>query len=347
MTEKELKDIPFFFILGRPRSGTTLLASLFDAHPNVVIPFECPLIINIFRKYHKIRNWDKRRLLEFYTDIISQRKFDSWRVDQNKLKSDLLANEGKTSFQELIKVVYLNFNSFFTKNEVLLFGDKNPVYSIYPEQLIKIFPNARFIHLSRDYRDNILSIKKVDFEAPVTSLLAYRWRFATNRMLSAENQNPGQFYRLKYEDLVSQPDVELKNLCNFLQIPFKPNVLEFHKKKDELFDSFDRDHIERYHSSLLQPITGSKTFAWRNSMDKNEVRIADKVVGKVADQAGYEREYKQNSITGITSLVWINYGRLAYFLRFVVDLLPHKIKMMSRNKGPLLAVLFNKYILKK
>ncbi|MEA3446048.1 MAG: sulfotransferase [Bacteroidota bacterium] len=343
----KLSDIPFFFILGRPRSGTTLLASLFDAHPNVMLPFECPLIINLYRKYYKKKHWDKKSLLEFYADVVDQRKFESWRVDSEKLKNDLLACEGEAGFEDLIKVVYLNFNSFFPKKDILLFGDKNPVYSIYPKQLLKIFPDAKFIHLSRDYRDNILSIKKVDFEAPITALLAYRWRFATKRMLCAEQKYPKKFYKIKYEDLVSNPSEELKKICYFLGIPYKKDVLEFHKKKDELFENFDREHIERYHSSLLRPITNDKIYAWKKNMKPADIKIADKVVGVCGEKAGYERKNKKPTLPGLLSLVWINYGWLAYLLRFLVDILPFKLKMISRNKGPLLAVMFNKYILKK
>ena len=340
-------DKPFFFILGRPRSGTTLLASLFDAHPNVALPFECPLIINTYRKYGRTKNWSKQQLESFFEDIVTQRKFDSWRVDKEKLRKALLASEGTNNFEHLIKIVYQHFNSFFPKEKTLVFGDKNPVYSIYPQELAQLFPTAKFIHLSRDYRDNILSIQKVDFEAPITSLLAYRWRFASRQMLKAQQKYSDRFYHIKYEDLVSDPAVEMKKMCEFLNLPYKQSVLEFHKMKDDLFENFDKEHILRYHSSLMRPITNDKIYAWRNTMPKKDVKMADRVVGDMAHKVGYEREFTSKSIPSLGQMVWVNYGRVAYFLRFVVDRLPHRLKMMSRNKGPLLAVLFNKYILKK
>ncbi len=40
--KNKVKSLPFFFIIGRPRSGTTLLRTLFDVHPNVIIPLERP-----------------------------------------------------------------------------------------------------------------------------------------------------------------------------------------------------------------------------------------------------------------------------------------------------------------
>jgi hypothetical protein len=342
----EISKLPMFFILGRPRSGTTLLASLFDAHPNVMLPFECPLIINLYKKYSEIENWTEDDLIGLYEVIIGQRKIDSWRLDKNELNKNLLKFTGTHTFETVIKAIYLNFNSFFTKKDIQIVGDKNPVYSIYPETLMKLFPNAKFIHLTRDYRDNILSIKKVDFEAPITSLLAFRWKFAARRMIKAERKKPEAFYTLKYEELVANPELHLRQLYGFLNVEYDGSVLEFYKFKDQLFSSFDREHVERYHSSLLNPITADKVYAWRNTMAKKEVRRADLVVGKAAELLGYERDYK-GGMLGPKGLLWSIYGYMAYQLRFLVDLLPFNMKIRIRNKGPLLAVLFNKYILGK
>ncbi len=343
MHKDKIKDIPLFFILGRPRSGTTMLASLFDAHPNVALPFECPLIINLYSKYANIRVWDKKLINEFTNDVIDQRKFDSWRVNKDTLLNSLLQMAGKNSFETMIKALYLNFNSLFDKKEISLIGDKNPVYSIYPKQLVKLFPNAKFIHLTRDYRDNILSIKNVDFEAPITALLAYRWRFAEKRILKEISKSPDRFYTIMYEDFVSTPKKFLKEMCQFLNIEYKPETLEFHKNKDKIFENFDRKHIEKYHSSLLRPITVDKIYGWKRKMCEKDIMVADKVVGNIAEASNYQRKYPYKGLPYLSTLLWVNYGRFAYLMRFITDRLPFKMKMRIRNKGPLLAVIFNKY----
>ena len=48
---RTLDRIPIFFIVGRPRSGTTLLRALFETNPNVCFPPECQFIINIYPEY--------------------------------------------------------------------------------------------------------------------------------------------------------------------------------------------------------------------------------------------------------------------------------------------------------
>ena len=66
---QKVEKIPVFFILGRPRSGTTLLRTLFDAHPNVATPVECAFIINMRQKYAKVTNWTKELLTSFHEDV--------------------------------------------------------------------------------------------------------------------------------------------------------------------------------------------------------------------------------------------------------------------------------------
>jgi len=57
-----------FFILGRPRSGTTLLRTLLDAHPQVKVPPEYPVVLQLYKKYGRIRQWDETTLEEFKKD---------------------------------------------------------------------------------------------------------------------------------------------------------------------------------------------------------------------------------------------------------------------------------------
>ena len=85
---EQLNRIPFFFVVGRPRSGTTLLRTLFDAHPNVSFPPECQFIVNLYPKYGKIIDWEEKQILSFYHDLIEQWLFDTWNMDLDKLKKN-------------------------------------------------------------------------------------------------------------------------------------------------------------------------------------------------------------------------------------------------------------------
>jgi hypothetical protein len=164
---EKVKNTPMFFILGRPRTGSTLLRTLFDAHPQVIIPQEWPMLLLLHFRFEKVKYWDKKNLEEFYQSLFQPLKIPFWSIrnwpgiDLNLLHSNLLLCEGEQTLETLLKVVYFHYNSFFDKKEIVLIGDKNPAISNHPELLAKLFPTAKFIHLVRDYRDNLVSLLEV------------------------------------------------------------------------------------------------------------------------------------------------------------------------------------------
>ncbi|NVO20911.1 MAG: sulfotransferase [Bacteroidetes bacterium] len=340
---QQVQNIPVFFILGRPRSGTTLLRTLFDAHPNVTTPVECAFIINMNQKYGKIRSWTKDMLLEFYEDVQKHIKFDTWNINLDTLKADLLECEGENTFQNVCKVVYFDYESLFPKEEIKWIGDKNPVYATYTPELLKLFPDAKFIHLIRDPRDNIISLKNVDFEGPFTALLAYRWEHSARKLHYIKKKHPDKFYTIRYEDLVSEPTKYYRELCDFLSIPYNDSVFEFYKIQGEAMKKFNVEKIMKYHKSLLSPINTKKVNLWKTELPERDIRITEFVAGRWIKKSGYERRYRWPGFVAILySIPWLIYGRALYLLRDMIDKLPFNLKIAVKNRGPVLARTFVK-----
>lgn len=331
------RKIPYFFILGRPRTGTTLLRSLFDAHPNVQIPWECQFMLNLYPKYGKLELWDSETLKQFHTELLEQWQFKSWYVDQDKLLADILACEGPNTYASVCQAVYLNHISFYPKTEIRMIGDKNPGYSIYYDRLKEILPDAKFIYILRDYRDNFHSVKNVDFELPFVSVVVYKWKYFYKKALEAGKKYPDSFYIVRYEDLVSDPEPQLRRICEFLGLPFVPEVFDFYKMKSKAEETYPAVILKKHHKSLFNPVNTSRIGLWKQSMSKRQVRIADLVAGKYADRAGYERNYKGFSLlTGLQALPGVCYARFLYFMTGVFDRTPYRIRQKVLSKGPLL-----------
>lgn len=124
--QKNVKEIEHpVFIIGSPRSGTTLLGELIDIHPEAKLWFE-PYFI-----------WDKYfRLAE--DDV---RKFED-------------------ATPEVISYIRRSFKEFAEKSSCFIVIDKSPRNSLKIPFIRRIFPKARFIHIYRDGRDSTLSIHK-------------------------------------------------------------------------------------------------------------------------------------------------------------------------------------------
>ncbi|HAH58403.1 MAG TPA: hypothetical protein DCL86_09665, partial [Bacteroidales bacterium] len=130
-----------------------------------------------------------------------------------------------------VKKVCLAYQSVYPKSDVVLIGDKNPAYALYINRVHQIFPEAKIIYITRDYRDNYLSLTRVNFEVPIVPLVVYRWKFALKLALKLKKKNPECLYMLRYEDLAKNPEPQLRAMCNFLNLPFDASVLSFYEKK--------------------------------------------------------------------------------------------------------------------
>ncbi len=324
----KIKQTPFVLIIGRPRSGTTLLRTMLDAHPNIKIPLESPFIKNFYPVYGSKISWTKEELTVFYNKLVKQPQFNLWTVDNESLKRKLLNAEGKTTFGELCKIIYAENISFYDKEEIKILADKNPPYTLYIPTLLETFPEARFIYITRDYRDNILSMLNVDFERPWIASLAYRWKYYNKKFLKAQKKNPDRFFVIKYEDLVTNPEKHLTDICIFLNISYSPKMLNFQSKEKEILDIYPKELIEHYHKSLFEPISPKKVDQWKIKMRDSDIRKSDLIVGKYAEKMGYTRKYtKSNPFLYFTCLPGIFYGRLYYIIFNTANfLLPEKIR---------------------
>lgn len=124
MTEKTIGDA-FVFIVGSPRSGTTILGELLDKH-------------------HHISQW--------YEPYFVWDRFFRTAPDDERTEAD--------ASLEVRKWIYRNFSDYKTKKKCAVLIDKSPRNSLKIPFILKIFPQAKFLHLLRDGRDATLSINK-------------------------------------------------------------------------------------------------------------------------------------------------------------------------------------------
>jgi len=123
MDLEKIERTPLFFIVGRPRTGSTLLRTLFDAHPNVIVPMEWPLLMALYKRFGHIKHWDEKTLEEFYQGLFQPLRFRYWSITNwpainfEQLRTDLSGCAGETGFETLIKVVYSHYNSFFERRK--------------------------------------------------------------------------------------------------------------------------------------------------------------------------------------------------------------------------------------
>jgi hypothetical protein len=349
---ENISEIPIFFILGRPRSGTTLLTTLFNAHPNVRIAPEFPILLPLYQKFRNVKEWDEEAILSFVDHlfrhyVFNNRTLDHYMLDKDAFTADLMELKHTGTTQDFLKSI--NYHSFtvFEKGKTLRIGDKNPVYSIYAKRLLKIFPEAKFICIIRDYRDNFVSIRKLSelkMEAPILSLQISRWKYAARIFLACRKKYPDRFRIVRYEDLVTEQEKTVRELFEFIGITYDPAVFDFYTKKEETLKAYNDPMIEKFHGSLMKPVNTSRMNLWKKELTPAQVRIADQIAGKYADLFGYQRDGKQFRFgTWLKSVPMQVYGYLLFRLMYYGSFLPYKMSLWLSTKLLILVRTYSRF----
>jgi hypothetical protein len=304
-TKEDISKIPMFFILGRERSGSTLLRTLLDAHPNITIPFESRFIQFLFYKYFHVKKWSRKTFINLHKDI--SENIEPINIDKVVLRDALVQMKEHADFSTVCKTSYVCVKSIFDKAQIKTIGDKNARYSFFIKNLLRIFPEAKFIHIVRDYRDSTLSFYKVKgrrTEKKNAAYLAYRWKYYNRQILKFKNKNPDRFFTIKYEDLVNFPEQKLSEICGFLHVDYTPAMLDYHVKVNEYFDISSRE-FKTIHSGMREPIDNKRIEIWKSLMREKDIKKSDVIAGRTAELLGYERKYKGNYLLLKLSLCFI------------------------------------------
>ena len=358
MKTEDLSKIPIFFILGRPRSGTTLLTTLFNAHPNVRIAPEFPFMLFLYQRFKKVRNWDEATIRSFVDHAFSNTRFNyrtlnSLKIDKDTITRELLHYKDNGSIQLFLKSINYFAYSLFPKEETQWIGDKNPIYSLSAHRFRKIFPDAKFICIIRDYRDNFISMrtlaeKGLEVEAPVLSLQVSRWRYFVRLIFDCKRRYPDKYFILRYEDLVTDQEKTFQSLCSFIGITYNPSVFDFFKKKDETLKTYSNPVWEKFHGNLMNPITSGRMNIWKTELTNLQVRMADQIAGKYADRLGYERKNKGFSTRlFFKSAPMLFYNHILLRVMIFGTYLPHKVSQWWFLKMMILLKIYMRFFGKK
>ena len=196
---EQIRNLPFFFIMGRPRSGTTLLRTLLDVHPQINIPLENSGMIHLYFKYRRVKQWPQAKINALLSDFRKLKFIESWKLDWDSIESDFQQASGhQLRFHELVKLFYFHYQSEFKKEDFICLGDKSPLNSLYSRELTHVFPEAKFIHLVRDYRANLASMRKHDVFSPSRTVILMQWKKSIRQIRQLASGQPGRFLEIRY-----------------------------------------------------------------------------------------------------------------------------------------------------
>lgn len=224
------------FILGLPRSGSTLLEQILASHSQIEGTIEQPVLPSIARKAHVMCALSHG--------------------------GDFLQKIGALSEAELSELgqAYINDGALFRSEGAAYFTDKLPFNFLHIGLIKKILPHAIIVDARRNPMDCGLSLYKqhfptgVDFSYDLQHIGAY-YNDYLRLMDHFDDVLPGRIFRVQYEQLVRDPEQKIRALLSHIGVEFEPDCLNFHNTQRAVRTASSEQ--------VRQPINTKGIGAWR------------------------------------------------------------------------------------
>ena len=252
---------------GVPRSGTTLMRCMLDAHPLIRCGEETRLIPRIL---FLANSSNSNEGLTFDLTGITQDMFDS-AISSFILK--IIARHGKLS-QNLC--------------------NKDPLVLKFTEYVARLFPNSKYILMIRDARATVHSI--ISRKIGISGFHPYdynenfiQWNKLIQQMYSqCMIVGPMRCLPVYYEQLVLKPEKEMKNIFKFLNIPWNEAVLSHEKY---IGDEISLSKVEMSTDQVIKPVNLEGLNSWTNKIPDNILDSLDQLA-PMMKKLGYDTKSK-------------------------------------------------------
>ncbi len=284
MNTATFRDVSPIFIVGAPRSGTTLLSRILDSHPSLGIADEIIYFDIILQARSVVPELDTPERIERFFELLP--RMDHVRYWQGldevlaEVKRRLLAEDtpGYPRFYLLVMQVYAE------QRGAARFGEKTPWNVRHMDEIVALFPEARIVHIVRDPRAQIASRRKLPRASRDVVTMAVKWKLdveAAARFADGPNATPENYMELRYEDLVAGLEPQIRRVCEFLREPFHTNMLTFHREQDVMFKD------QPWKEGVFRPVHTDSLQAWRKELTPSQARIVEIVCGAEMHRHGY------------------------------------------------------------
>lgn len=277
------------FIVGCPRSGTTLLQALLSSASRLVVPPEDDFILRLRRIVpgHRTRRLNGRAIERLLDELYRPGEaFTHWELPRERLREHLAEASSRTltEFIEAVHEAYLSDRPGKTR-----WGCKVPYFALHLRELSRVFPRAKFVHLVRDGRDTFLSMRDrtqrgaTHFPAsPMRAAWVWR-RLVTTARRSGTALGLG-YAEFRYEDLVSDCGRTLELICEFIGEPYCDEMVERYYDDLRRHQNNRMAVMDRY---VKPAIDAANTRRWADEMTADEIYRFQAIASDTLVRSGY------------------------------------------------------------
>ena len=271
---------PVPFIVGAPRSGTTLVRAMLDSHPDLAIPFESHFVPRLLSAANSFGDHGELSIARFCEALQGEPRFRAWGLPISTVRTHL-ESIAPASMPDLVRGV---FDSWARSQGKKRWGDKTPKYALHVDLLARAFPESVFIHVIRDGRNVAASYLATDIGPKSIMGAATMWSMHVDAARKSGATLATRRYReVLYEHLIEDPEFVLRDLCRCLQLEYSPSMLDYHERVEELVAGAENPEAHWRIGQRLQ--AGARDF--EKELTTAEIRVFEGRVRPLLEDLGY------------------------------------------------------------
>ncbi len=274
------------FIVGVGRSGTSLLQSFLNAHPDIAFTPETQFVRKYLAKA-SLKAKIEANSASFFIDLLKQDK----EFARASTQPEKIISGRKVNVVETYKAFLNNYAS--AKNKTIA-GDKDPRNLDLIKTLYQYFPQGKVIHIIRDPRDVVSSRMKADWSSKTPFILhplMYNAQFHRGRKIGKKCYKEN-YFEINYETLISDPEDSLKGICDFFGVNFESAMLNFSESSKELVSEAEM----QWKKETLGPLLSKNSGKWRKTLSPSQIYYIQTLCSSVLEEFGYEPDKISPSI---------------------------------------------------
>jgi hypothetical protein len=270
------------FVGGCERSGTTMLGAMIGSHSLCVCVPESQFIEHLFARDDF--DQDAVEPQEALSSIVAHERYRLlWNLPLDPRAVDP-AHLGST-YAEVLSWLVRAYGRRLGKSGATLWVDHTPGNFKRGVTLLRMFPDARFIHLVRDGRGVAASLLPLDWGPNDVLRAAEYWMARCALGLAAELQlGAGRVLRVRYEDLLAAPERTLRAIARFAGLDYEPAMAQGAGHLPARYN-------ERQHRLVGQPPDQSRADSWHHSLTPRQIEIFESAAGEFLETLGYQPRY--------------------------------------------------------
>ncbi len=269
------------FIAGPDRSGTTLLFALLASHPNISMVRRT----NMWRYFHN-RYGDLEQSENFdhcFSEMLRYNRIQNFlKPDARRIRSEFKLEP--PTYGRLFSLFHQHHAESLGKTR---WGDKSLHTEHYVDRVFTEFPNAKILHITRDPRDRYASVRKRHGrDVPRLGGATGRWLFSMSKALDNQKRYPDRYKIIRFEDLASNPEGTMKDVCAFIGEDYTPEMLTMSGASDHANSGGNSSFGKIEPGKISQKPIGR----YREILSNIEIAYIQMFSGRYMEQLDYPRD---------------------------------------------------------